>query len=64
MCEPVGVAEIAERLSVKRGTVDAWRKRHSSFPQPRWAVSRQACWEWADVDSWIKETGRVSTTFK
>jgi predicted DNA-binding transcriptional regulator AlpA len=56
--EPVGLAEIAERLGVKRGTVDMWRTR-GQLPAPRWTVGRRPAWNWPDVLAWALDTHRV-----
>ena len=58
MSEPVGVAEIADRLGVQPETVAMWRYR-GRLPQPRWWVSRQPAWEWADILAWADRTGRL-----
>lgn len=55
--EPVGLAEIAERLGVKRGTVDVWRRR-DRLPEPRWTVGGRPAWDWADIVAWAERTGR------
>jgi predicted DNA-binding transcriptional regulator AlpA len=52
--DPVGAVEIAERLGVKRGTVDMWRIRSIGFPEPRWAVGGRPAWNWSDVEAWAK----------
>lgn len=51
--EPVGVADIAVRAGVAAVTVRQWRRRHRDFPAPRWTVSGQPAWDWADVESWL-----------
>lgn len=56
--DPVGVTEIAERLHVRRDTVNKWRERHADFPEPRWTVSGYLAWDYADVVAWIEKTGR------
>jgi len=56
---PVGAAEIAERLNVRPQTVHAWRQRRV-LPEPRWTVSGQPAWDWAEVEAWARETGRLS----
>lgn len=55
--EPVGLAEIAQRLNVERGTVDQWRAR-KLLPEPRWTVGGRPAWDWSDIAAWAKETGR------
>lgn len=57
-CDPVGIAEIAARLGVKRATVDQWRMREL-LPEPRWTVGGRPAWDWADVLAWAVSTGRV-----
>lgn len=56
--EPVGLAEIAERLGVSRATADQWRYR-GVLPDPRWTVGGRPAWNWADVERWAHETGRI-----
>lgn len=58
--EPVGLAEIAERLGVQRATVDAWRTR-GVLPEPRWTVGGRPAWEWATIEAWATETGRLTS---
>ena len=50
--DPVGAVEIAERLGVKRRTVDQWRQRDLGFPEPRWTVGGRPAWQWDDVQAW------------
>lgn len=57
MCDPVGAKEIADRLAVKRGTVDMWRHREL-FPDPDYTVGGRPAWEWSAVEAWADETGR------
>jgi len=56
---PVGATEIAERLDVKRTTVQQWTQR-GLLPEPRWVVGGRPAWAWADVEQWARETGRLS----
>lgn len=56
--DPVGAADIAERLGVKRQTVAIWRRRHTDFPKPRWTISSQPAWDWSDIAPWLVSTGR------
>jgi predicted DNA-binding transcriptional regulator AlpA len=62
MAEPhpsvVGLADIARRLGVSRATVDQWKWR-KVLPEPRWTVSDRPAWDWADIEAWAKETGRL-----
>ena len=55
---PVGAAEIATRLGVRPQTVHAWRQR-KLLPEPRWTVSGQPAWDWLEVESWAKRSGRL-----
>ena len=57
-CEPVGVAEIADRLGVKRQTAQMWNYR-KLLPKPKWTVSGQPAWNWPDIERWAKESGRL-----
>src|SRR5207247_9981624 len=55
---PVGAAEIATRLGVRPQTVHAWRQR-KLLPEPRWTVAGQPAWDWVEVESWAKRSGRL-----
>ena len=55
----VGSAEIAERLGVVRETVLLWRRRHPDFPEPVVTLQQAHVWNWPDVESWAKATGRL-----
>lgn len=57
--DPVGAVEVAERLNVKRRTVDQWRQRATDFPAPRWTVGGRPAWNFDDVEAWAKRTGRL-----
>jgi hypothetical protein len=59
-CDPVGLAEIAERLGVKRQTAGAWRTRRL-LPPPRWTVSGQPTWNWPDIEQWARSTARLKS---
>lgn len=54
----VGIPEIATRLGVSRSTVDQWKWR-GVLPEPRWTVGGRPAWDWPDIESWAKETGRL-----
>lgn len=59
-CDPVGAVEIADRLHVKRATVDQWRQRDGAhFPPPRWTVGGRPAWNWHDIETWARTTGRL-----
>ena len=56
--DPVGTAEIAERLGVQRNTVQVWRKR-GVLLEPKSIASGVALWDWPDVEAWARATGRI-----
>lgn len=58
--DPVGAVEIAERLGVKRRTVDQWRQRELGFPVPRWTVGGRPAWDWPDVEAWNTSRGVIN----
>jgi hypothetical protein len=32
------------------------------MPQPRWTVSGQPAWDWTDIETWARRTGRLRDT--
>ena len=68
MCDPVGVAEIAERLGARQQTVAMWHYRSKRgemarpMPPPKWHVSGMAVWNWPTIERWARATGRVRVT--
>jgi hypothetical protein len=59
VCDPVGLADIARRLGLDRGTPTAWRARYREFPSPRWTVGNYPAWDWTeDILPWLERTGR------
>jgi len=59
--DPVGLAEIAERLGVQRQTAKDWKQR-GLLPPPQWTVSRAPAWDWPDIEKWARRTGRLGDT--
>ena len=56
----VGAHEIAQRLGVARPqVVHEWRRRHADFPRPIANLKTALIWDWHDVMSWAKSTGRA-----
>lgn len=55
----VGVAEIADRLSVNTGVVHDWRRRHEGFPKPLVRLRMGYIWRWPEVEAWARGTGRL-----
>ncbi|MGH2684162.1 MAG: hypothetical protein ACRDJP_01680 [Actinomycetota bacterium] len=57
--DPVGTVEIAQRLSVTRKAVDAWRMRtlRVPFPDPKWTVGGRPAWDWAEIEAWARASG-------
>ena len=56
--DPVGEAEIADRLGVKTRTVNVWRQR-GLLPEPEGQVSRRPVWRWKTIHEWATITGRL-----
>jgi len=55
----VGIPEIADKLGVKRATVDVWRQRNVGFPEPTHTVGGRPAWLWVPVAAWAYHTGRL-----
>lgn len=56
--DPVGLAEIGERLGARRQTVAQWHYR-GLLPPVRWTVSGHPAWNWPDIARWARDTGRM-----
>lgn len=54
----MGLVEIADRLGVRRNTVDAWRLR-GVMPKPKWTVGGRPAWDWPVIERWALDTGRL-----
>lgn len=59
--DPVGPAEIAQRLNVKAKTVHVWKVR-GILPEPEWTLSGVPIWQWRTIEAWAKQTGRLDAT--
>lgn len=60
---PVGVVEIAQRLGVRRQTVDNWRQRpESEFPSAELTIGGRPAWRWSTVRTWAEVTRRLPGT--
>jgi hypothetical protein len=63
--DPVGTNEIADRLSVEPATVYSWRARGKNLtrrpplPAPAAILTNTPLWEWATIEAWAQETGRL-----
>jgi hypothetical protein len=55
--DPVGQAEIADRLGENRQTVAQWHYR-GLLPPARWTVGGRPAWNWADIVRWERAGGR------
>jgi hypothetical protein len=58
LADLVGRAEIAERAGIRLQTVDTWRRRYPSFPDPMGTISGTPIWHWPAVEAWIRDTPR------
>lgn len=54
---PVGIPEIAEKLGVRRATVDQWGQR-GLLPPRDWTVGGRPAWNWPTIHGWAEATGR------
>lgn len=58
-CEPVGEAQIADRLGVQRKTANMWKLR-GVLPATSWLVGRDPAWCWPhQIVPWATETNRL-----
>lgn len=56
--DPVGLAEIAIRLKVRRSTVDQWKFR-GLMPPPQWTIGGSPAWSWRRIRKWASDTGTL-----
>lgn len=57
----VGVLDIAERAGVTRDAVQKWRNRYPDFPAIEATISDYPVWRWAEVEAWLRATGRLDS---
>jgi hypothetical protein len=57
--DPVGELEIADRLGVTAHTLHQW-VHEGLLPEHRWTVSGRPAWNWPTIETWARETGRLS----
>jgi hypothetical protein len=56
----VGAAEVAVRLGLKHPqSVSLLKRRHAEFPEPVMQLAKAFVWNWPDIESWAKATGRL-----
>jgi hypothetical protein len=56
--EPVGLAEVGQRLDAEPNTVAHWCE-HGLLPKPRWTVGGRPAWCWrCDIEPWARRWGR------
>jgi uncharacterized protein len=55
----VGVAEIAARSGRSTNTVQSWRRRHRTFPEPAATLASGPVWQWPTVAAWIGAGRRI-----
>lgn len=58
LVDPVGIAEVADRLGVPRHQVDVWRNR-GRLPEPTWTTGGRPAWDWPIIEEWARERGRT-----
>lgn len=58
ICEPMGAAEVADFLGVKRTTVHQWQFR-GLMPEPSWIVNGAPAWNMNDIIGWAVATDRL-----
>jgi hypothetical protein len=57
--EPIGLAEIGERLDASRDALAYWLDG-GLLPDPRWTVSERPAWCWrCDIEPWARRWGRL-----
>lgn len=44
---------VAAAAGVQRNTVQSWRSRHATFPEPADVVETSPVWWWSDVARWL-----------
>lgn len=54
----VDIAQVAERLDVRRQTVHMWRHR-GIMPEPDYMLNGGPVWAWWRIRDWAENTGRM-----
>jgi hypothetical protein len=55
-CEPVGLAQIADRLDVRPGTAGKWHTVRRLLPKAPWKVGKDPAWCWPhQMVPWARE---------
>jgi hypothetical protein len=57
--DPVGNAEIAQRLEIEVATVHQWRNRNVLPPADYDSINSSTAWEWRTILHWAGATGRI-----
>jgi hypothetical protein len=52
--EIVSVSEIARRAARPVSTIQTWRRRYASFPQPISRLAAGPVWDWDQVERWTR----------
>ena len=56
----IDAAGIAARLGLAQPqTVHLWRRRYEDFPEPVAELTRVLVWDWSEVETWARGTGRL-----
>lgn len=55
----VTAAEIARRVGLGRAAVSNWRRRYPEFPPPVGGSPASPTFSWAEVEAWLKATGKA-----
>ncbi|WP_045877999.1 N-6 DNA methylase [Pseudofrankia sp. DC12] len=62
--EELTAAAVARRVGVGRAAVSNWRRRYDDFPQPVGGGPSTPTFRWADVATWLENSGRAEQLAK